>query len=154
MNKIVKNEIAVVENKVTPVIKKSHSKKVTPVATTAVAPVVNNASVTNKKVSDILSFDDTMSLMSEYHIGSKSKTKNYRIINGGSSIHCLKTKYRIYATTVDFELCENIKSNDLQLLKNDNAVDTKRPHTIICGTTATLKKVFSAISKNALNALS
>lgn len=152
MNKPVKNEIAVVENKVTPV-KKSHSKKVTPVTTTAVAPVVNNASVTNTKVSDILSFDDTMSLMSEYHIGSKSKTKNYRIINGGSSIHCLKTKYRIYATTVDFELCENIKSTDLQLLKNDNAVDTKRPHTIICGTTATLKKVFSAISKNALNAL-
>lgn len=150
MNKTIKNEIAVVENKVTPV-KKSHSKKVTPVTTTAVA-VVNNTSVTNKKVSDILSFDDTMSLMSEYGIGSKSKTKNYRIINGGSSVHCLKTKYRIYATTVDFELCENIKSNDLQLLKNDNMVDVKRPHTIICGTTATLKKVFSAISKNTLNA--
>lgn len=153
MNKTVKNEIMVTEN-VTPVKKSRSTKKVTPVATTAVAPVVNNASVTNTKVSDILSFDDTMSLMSEYGIGSKSKTKNYRIINGGSSIHCLKTKYRIYATTVDFELCENIKSTDLQLLKNDNAVDTKRPHTIICGTTATLKKVFSAISKNALNALS
>lgn len=124
--------------------KKPHNKKVT-----AVAPVTNK-SITNK----LLNFDDTMSLMSDCGIGSKSKTKNYRIMNGGSSIHVLKTKYRIYATTVDFELCENIKSTDLQLLKNDNAVDTKRPHTIICGTTATLKKVFSAISKNALNALS
>lgn len=150
MSNTVKNEIAVVESK--PVVKKSHSKKVTPVTTTAVveSKPVANKSITNK----LLNFDDTMQLMRDCGIGSKSNTKNYRIINGGSSIHVLKTKYRIYATTVDFELCENIKSNDLQLLKNDNAVDTKRPHTIICGTTATLKKVFSAISKNALNALS
>lgn len=145
-NTTVKNELMITDNVTTPVIKTD--KK------TTTAVIKSNSKIENKKVSDILSFDDTMSLMSEYHIGSKSKTKNYRIINGGSSIHCLKTKYRIYATTVDFELCENIKSTDLQLLKNDNAVDTKRPHTIICGTTATLKKVFSAISKNALNALS
>lgn len=154
MNKTVKNETAVVENKVTPV-KKSSSKKVTPV--TAVTPVtttavieskpVENKSITNK----LLSFDDTMQLMHECGIGSKSNTKNYRIMNGGSSIHVLKTKYRIYATNIDFELCSNLKSNDIQLLENDNIVDVKRPHTIICNTVDTLKKVFACISKNKLN---
>lgn len=146
-------------NTTTPV-KKSRSKKtsttaVAPVTTTAVvestttavAPVVNK-SVTNK----LLSFDDTMILMNKCGIGSKSKTKNYRIMNGGSSIHVLKTKYRIYATTIDFKLCSNLKSNDIQLLENDNAVDVKRPHTIVCSTVDTLKKIFECISKNALNA--
>lgn len=155
MNK--KNEVAVIETKpVTkkPVIKKS-TKKVAPVTavavvestTTAVKPVANT-SVTNK----LLNFDDTMILMNKCGIGSKSHTKNYRIINGGSSIHVLKTKYRIYATTIDFDLCASIKSSDIQLLKNDNIVDVKRPHTIVCSTVDTLKKVFECISKNTLNA--
>lgn len=150
MSNTVKNEIAVVESK--PVVKKSHSKKVTPVTTTAVveSKPVANKSITNK----LLNFDDTISLMSEYGIGSKSHTKQYRIINGGSSIHVLKTKYRIYMTTIDFELCSNLKSNDIQLLENDNIVDSKRPHTIICDTVDALKKVFECISKNKLNALS
>lgn len=150
MNKTVKNEVAVVE--------KSRSKKVTPVTpvtttavvestTTAVKPVANK-SITNK----LLTFDETMQLMTECGIGSKSHTKNYRIMNGGSSIHVLKTKYRIYATTIDFMLCSDLKSNDIQLLENDNIVDMKRPHTIICGTVDALKKVFECINKNTLNA--
>lgn len=153
--------------KTTTPVKKSRSKKVTPVTavapvtpvtpvtttavvestTTAVKPVANK-SVTNK----LLSFDDTMSLMSECGIGSKSKTKNYRIMNGGSSIHVLKTKYRIYMTPIDFELCGKLKTSDIQLLENDNAVDVKRPHTVICSTVDTLKKVFECISANKLNA--
>lgn len=157
MNK--KNEVAVIETKpVTkkPVIKKS-TKKVAPVTAVAVVEnvttsVANNA-VTNKPVKNLLlTFDETMQLMSECGIGSKSHTKNYRIINGGSSIHVLKTKYRIYATTIDFDLCASIKSSDIQLLKNDNIVDVKRPHTIVCSTVDTLKKVFECISKNTLNA--
>lgn len=154
MNKNVKNEVTIVESK--PVIKKS-TKKVEP--TTAVAVVENvttsvaNNAVTNKPVKSLLlNFDDTMQLMRECGIGSKSNTKNYRIINGGSSIHVLKTKYRIYATTIDFNLCNNLKSNDIQLLENDNIVDSKRPHTIVCSTVDTLKKIFECISKNALNA--
>lgn len=142
-------------NTTTPVAKKTRNTKK---STTAVAPVTTTAVVESKPVANksitnkLLNFDDTMKLMNECGIGSKSHTKNYRIMNGGSSIHVLKTKYRIYATTIDFELCNNLKSNDIQLLENDNIVDTKRPHTIICGTVDTLKKVFECISKNALNA--
>ena len=154
MNK--KNEVAVIETKpVTkkPVIKKS-TKKVAPVAVVenATTPVANNA-VTNKPVKSLLlNFDDTMQLMRECGIGSKSNTKNYRIINGGSSIHVLKTKYRIYATQIDFELCGKLKTSDIQLLENDNAIDTKRPHTIVCNTVETLTKIFKCISANKLNA--
>ena len=150
MNKTVKNE-----NEITVIKSKSVAKKPTKntTNTTAVA-VVNNTDFTNKSVkSKLLTFDETMSLMTECGIGSKSKTKNYRILNGGSSIHVLKTMYRIYMTSIDFELVSQIANcNDLQLLKNDNAVDSKRPHTIICITTDTLKKVFGALKKNALNA--
>lgn len=142
-NTTVKNEIAPV--------KKSVVKKTTP-KTTPVA--VKNNEVVNKSVKHLLlTFDETMQLMNECGIGSKSNTKNYRIMNGGSSIHVLKTMYRIYMTSIDFELVSQIANcNDLQLLKNDNAVDSKRPHTVICTTVETLKKVFSAMKKNALNA--
>lgn len=155
----VKNEVAVIEPK-KPVAR--NRKKVepttTPVATTKIAvvenatPVVKNTDISNKSVKNvILSFDETMSLMSEYGIGSKSHTKQYRIMNGGSSIHVLKTKYRIYMTTIDFELCGKLKTSDIQLLKNDNVVDEKRPHTVICTTVDTLKKIFKCISANKLN---
>ena len=147
MNKTVKNEIAV-----TTTTKKSTKN------TTAVA-VVNNTDLTNKSVkSKLLNFDETMQLMTESGIGSKSKSKNYRIINGGSSIHVLKTMYRIYMTNIDFELCSNLKSlntNDnivIELLKNDNSTDEKRPNTVLIHSTDALKKVFSALKKNALNA--
>ena len=152
-----KNTTTLATTNTTTPVKKSRSKKtpstaVAPVTTTAVvestATAVANKSITNK----LLSFDDTMSLMNKCGIGSKSHTKNYRIMNGGSSIHVLKTKYRIYATTIDFELCNNLKSNDIQLLKNDNAIDSKRPNTIVCNTVDALKKVFECISKNTLNA--
>lgn len=149
MNKTVKNEneITVIKSKSVANAKKSTKN------TTAVA-VVNNTDLTNKSVkSKLLNFDDTMTLMNECGIGSKSHTKNYRILNGGSSIHVLKTMYRIYITPIDFELVSQIANcNDLQLLKNDNAVDSKRPHTVLIHTTDALKKVFGALKKNALNA--
>lgn len=132
------------------------AKKVT--KSTAVA-VVNNTDLTNKSVkSKLLSFDETMQLMIDSGIGSKSKTKNYRILNGGSSIHVLKTMYRIYMTTIDFEYVKNLKSLNtddnkvIELLQNDNAVDEKRPHTVLIYTTDTLKKVFTCLSHNKLNA--
>lgn len=158
MNKTVKNEVAVIEK---PVVKKSRTKKttvtavapVTPVTTTAVAPVANK-SITNK----LLTFDETMTLMNECGIGSKSHTKNYRIMNGGSSIHVLKTKYRIYMTTIDFEYVKHLKSLNtddnvvIELLQNDNSVDEKRPHTVLVHTTNALKQVFTSLSHNVLNA--
>ena len=79
-------------------------------------------------------------------------------MNGGSSIHVLKTMYRIYMTTIDFEYVKNLKSLNtddnkvIELLQNDNAVDEKRPHTVLIHTTDTLKKVFTCLSHNKLNA--
>lgn len=143
MNKTIKNEIAPV--------KKSVVKKTTP-KTTAVAVVKNNK-VVNKSVKHLLlTFDETMQLMNDCGIGSKSQTKNYRIMNGGSSIHVLKTMYRIYMTPIDFELVSSIKSDDIKLLLNDNIVDVKRPHTVTCTSTNALKQIFECISKNKLNA--
>lgn len=161
MNKNVKNEIMVTEN-VTPVKKSRSTKKSTSVTNTTavvenVTPVANSA-VSNKPISKLLNFDDTMQLMTECGIGSKSKTKNYRIMNGGSSIHVLKTKYRIFMTTIDFEYVKHLKSlnNDdnvvIELLQNDNIVDEKRPHTVLVHTTDALKQVFISLSHNALNA--
>lgn len=150
MNKTVKNEVAVIESKS---VTKTRNPKNTKSNTTAVA-VVNNTDLTNKSVkSKLLNFDETMQLMIDCGIGSKSHTKQYRIVNGGSSVHVLKSMYRIYMTSIDFELVSQIANcNDLQLMKNDNVVDEKRPHTVICTTVETLKKVFNAMKKNALNA--
>ena len=151
MKKTTTNNNATVNNEVVKVATKPVTKTSTK-NTTAVA-IVNNTDLTDKSVkSKLLNFDETMQLMNECGIGSKSKTKNYRIMNGGSSIHVLKTMYRIYATNIDFDLCSNLKSNDIQLLKNDNVIDTKRPHTIVCSTVDTLKQIFECISKNKLNA--
>ena len=158
MNKTVKNEVAVVENKVTPV-KKSRSKKT---STTAVAPVTTTAVVESKPVANksivnkLLSFDDVMQLLTDYHIGSKPTTKKiYRIINGESSLHVLQKFYRLYATDIDYQLCEPLNdknNNDIEFKFNDNIGDNKRPHTILIYTTDMLKKVLSCINKNKLNA--
>lgn len=146
MNKTVKNEITVTPVKKS-VVKKS-TKKVAPVTTAA-----KNNEVVNKSVKRLLlTFDETIQLMNECGIGSKSNTKNYRIMNGGSSIHVLKTMYRIYMTPIDFELVSSIKSDDIKLLINDNIVDVKRPHTVTCTSTNALKQIFECISKNKLNA--
>lgn len=151
MNKTVKNEVAVIKSK--SVAKTRNTKN-----TTAVA-IVNNTDLVNKSVkSKLLTFDETMQLMVDCGIGSKSKSKQYRIMNGGSSIHVLKTMYRIYMTNIDFELCCNLKSLNtddctvIELLKNDNSVDEKRPNTVLIHSTDALKKVFNALKKNALNA--
>lgn len=143
-----KNEIAVTTAK-----KVTKSTK----TTTAVA-VVNNTDLVNKSVkSKLLNFDETMQLMTACGIGSKSKTKNYRIMNGGSSIHVLKTMYRIYMTNIDFEYIKNLSSLNtddntvIELLKNDNSVDEKRPNTVLIHTTDVLKQVFMQLSHNVLN---
>lgn len=142
-----KNEIAV-----------TTAKKVTK-STKNTTAVVNNTDLVNKSVkSKLLNFDETMQLMIECGIGSKSKSKNYRIMNGGSSIHVLKTMYRIYMTNIDFEYVKHLSSLNtddkvvIELLKNDNAVDEKRPNTVLIHSTDALKKVFNALKKNALNA--
>lgn len=147
-----KNEVAKVATKP---VTKTNTKNTTAVA----VAVKNNTDLVNKSVkSKLLNFDETMQLMTECGIGSKSKTKNYRILNGGSSIHVLKTMYRIYMTNIDFELCSSLKSlntNDnavIELLKNDNIRDEKRPHTVLIHSTDALKKVFNAMKKNTLNA--
>lgn len=151
MMKKTTNNNATVKNEVAPV------KKTTP-KTTAVA-VVNNTDLTNKSVkSKLLTFDETMQLMIDCGIGSKSKSKNYRIMNGGSSIHVLKTMYRIYMTNIDFDLCRNLKSLNtddnivIELMKNDNSCDEKRPNTVLIHNTDVLKKVFTCLSHNKLNA--
>lgn len=147
------NELVPVETvdnkKLAPVVAASKKSVAAKAKKSVVA--VDNATATNKKVSAILSFDDTMALMQKCGIGSKSHTKNYRIMNGGSSIHVLKTMYRLYVTGVDFDNCKNLKSSDLQLLENDNAVDVKRPHTIVCRSVDTLKSVFNALALNTAN---
>lgn len=133
------------------------AKKATKSNTVAVTK--NNTDLTNKSVtSKLLNFDETMQLMLACGIGSKSKSKNYRIMNGGSSIHVLKTVYRIYMTNIDFECVKNLSSLNtdanvvIELLKNDNSVDEKRPNTVLIHTTAVLKQVFMQLSHNALNA--
>lgn len=144
-----KNEVAVTTAK-----KVTKSTK----TTTAVA-VVNNTDLTNKSVkSKLLNFDETMQLMTACGIGSKSKSKNYRIMNGGSSIHVLKTMYRIYMTNIDFDYVKHLQSLNtdtstvIELLKNDNAVDEKRPNTVLVHSTDVLKQVFTSLSHNVLNA--
>ena len=132
------------------------TKSVTKTKNTTAVAVVNNTDLTNKSVkSKLLNFDETMQLMNTYNIGSKSQTKQYRIINGQSSLHVLKSFYRLYATPIDYQLCTplNDKNNkNIEFKLNDNDNDSKRPHTILIYTTEMLKKVFECISKNKLNA--
>ena len=111
-------------------------------------PVKTNETKTNK----LYSFNEVMKLFDEYKIGSKSKTQNYRIMNGGSSLHVLKREYRLYATSVDFNSISDKKLNDVKCIENDNARDTLRPHTITMTSNNALVEVLKILALNKLNA--
>ena len=93
-----------------------------------------------------------MKLFDEYNIGSKSKTQNYRIINGGSSLHVLKREYRLYATSVDFNAISDKNINDVKCVENDNACDKNRPHTITMTSNNALVEVLKILALNKSNA--
>ena len=110
-------------------------------------PVANT-----EKVNKLYSFDEVMKLFDEYNIGSKSKTNNYRIINGGSSLHVLKREYRLYATSVDFNAISDKKLDDVKCVENDNVCDKNRPHTITMTSNNALVEVIKILALNKLNA--
>ena len=105
-----------------------------------------------EKVNKLYSFDEVMKLFNEYKIGSKSKTNNYRIMNGGSSLHVLKREYRLYATSVDFNAISDKKLNDVKCIENDNVCDKLRPHTVTITNNQSLIEVLKILALNKLNA--
>ena len=110
-------------------------------------PVANT-----EKVNKLYSFNEVMKLFDEYNIGSKSKTNNYRIINGGSSLHVLKREYRLYATSVDFNAISGKNIIDVKCVENDNKRDTIRPHTVTITSNNSLIEVLKILALNKLNA--
>ena len=129
----------------------SETKSTKPVETKTAKtakPVKTNTEKTNK----LYSFNEVMNLFSEYNIGSKSHTNGYRVINGGSSLHVLKSQYRLYATNDDFNAINNAKLDDVKCIENDNAVDKKRPNTITMTTNNALVEVLKVLALNKLNA--
>ena len=119
-----------------------------PVETKSTKPVKTNETKTNK----LYSFNEVMKLFDEYKIGSKSKTQNYRIMNGGSSLHVLKREYRLYATSVDFNAISGKNINDVKCVENDNKRDTLRPHTVTITSNSSLVEVLKILALNKLNA--
>ena len=111
-------------------------------------PVKTNTEKTNK----LYSFDEVMKLFDEYKIGNNSNTKNYRIINGGSSLHVLKREYQLYATSVDFNAISGKNINDVKCVENDNKRDTLRPHTVTITSNNSLIEVIKILALNKLNA--
>ena len=111
-------------------------------------PVKTNETKTNK----LYSFDEVMKLFDEYKIGNNSNTKNYRIINGGSSLHVLKHEFRLYATGVDFNAISGKNINDVKCVENDNKRDTLRPHTVTITSNNSLIEVIKILALNKLNA--
>ena len=121
-------------------------------------PVVTKTAKTEKpvanteKVNKLYSFDEVMKLFDEYKIGSKSKTQNYRIMNGGSSLHVLKREYRLYATGVDFTAISDKNITDVKCVENDNNCDKLRPHTVTMTSNNALVEVLKILALNKLNA--
>ena len=122
-------------------------------------PVVTKTAKTEKpvktnetKINKLYSFDEVMKLFDEYKIGSKSKTQNYRIMNGGSSLHVLKREYRLYATSVDFNAISDKKLNDVKCIENDNSNDKNRPHTITITSNSSLIEVLKILALRKSNA--
>ena len=142
---VTKNVTSETKSTVKPVEKPVATK---PVETKSTKPVKTNT----EKVNKLYSFDEVMKLFNEYKIGSKSKTQNYRIMNGGSSLHVLKREYRLYATSVDFNAISDKKLNDVKCIENDNARDTLRPHTITMTSNNALVEVLKILALNKLNA--
>ena len=119
-----------------------------PVETKSTKPVKTNT----EKVNKLYSFDEVMNLFNEYKIGNNSNTKNYRIINGGSSLHVLKHEFRLYATSVDFNAINGKNITDVKCVENDNKRDTIRPHTVTITNNQSLIEVLKILALNKLNA--
>ena len=119
-----------------------------PVATKTEKPVKTNETKTNK----LYSFDEVMKLFNEYKIGNNSNTKNYRIINGGSSLHVLQREFRLYATNDDFSAISDKNINDVKCVENDNKRDKIRPHTVTITSNNSLIEVIKILALNKLNA--
>ena len=146
-----KNVTSETKSTVKPVEKPVATKTEKPVATKPVEkstkPVANT-----EKVNKLYSFDEVMKLFNEYKIGNNSNTKNYRIINGGSSLHVLKHEFRLYATSVDFNAISGKNINDVKCVENDNKRDTLRPHTVTITSNNSLIEVLKILALNKLNA--
>ena len=113
---------------------------------------VKTKTANTEKTNKLYSFNEVMNLFSEYNIGSKSHTNGYRVINGGSSLHVLKSQYRLYATNDDFNAINNAKLNDVKCIENDNAIDKKRPNTVTITSNTSLVEVIKLLALNKLNA--
>ena len=145
-----KNVTSEIKSTVKPV-EKSTKPVEKPVATKTAKtekPVKTNETKTNK----LYSFNEVMKLFDEYKIGSKSKTQNYRIMNGGSSLHVLKREYRLYVTSVDFNAISDKKLDDVKCVENDNVCDKLRPHTVTITNNQSLIEVIKILALNKLNA--
>ena len=140
-----KSTVKPVEKSTKPVEKPVATK---PVETKSTKPVKTNETKTNK----LYSFDEVMKLFNEYKIGSNSNTKQYRIINGGSSLHVLRREFRLYATNDDFNAVSDKNINDVKCDKNDNKRDTIRPHTVTITNNNALVEVLKILALNKLNA--
>lgn len=153
---VTKNVTSETKSTVKPVEKPVATKTEKPVATkpveTKTAKTEKPVKTNTEKVNKLYSFNEVMKLFDEYKIGSKSKTNNYRIINGGSSLHVLKREYRLYATSVDFNAISDKKLNDVKCIENDNARDTLRPHTVTMTSNNALVEVLKILALNKLNA--
>ena len=134
---------------VTKTVETKTAKTEKPVAVKPVEkPVKTNETKTNK----LYSFNEVMKLFDEYNIGSNSNTKSYRIINGGSSLHVLQREFRLYATNDDFNAISGKNISDVKCVKNDNARDKNRPHTITITNNNSLIEVIKVLALNKLNA--
>ena len=147
-----KNVTSETKSTVKPVEKPVVTKTEKPVATKPVKKSTKPVETNTEKVNKLYSFDEVMKLFDEYKIGSKSKTNNYRIINGGSSLHVLKREYRLYATSVDFNAISDKKLNDVKCVENDNVCDKLRPHTVTMTSNNALVEVLKILALNKLNA--
>ena len=142
-----KNVTSETKSTVKPVEKPVATKPVKKSVEKSTKPVANT-----EKVNKLYSFDEVMKLFDEYKIGNNSNTKNYRIINGGSSLHVLKHEYRLYATSVDFNAISGKNINDVKCVENDNKRDTLRPHTVTITSNNSLIEVIKILALNKLNA--
>ena len=148
----VKNVTSETKSTVKPVEKPVETKTEKPVATKPVEKSTKPVKTNTEKVNKLYSFDEVMKLFDEYKIGNNSNTKNYRIINGGSSLHVLKHEFRLYATGVDFNAISGKNITDVKCVENDNKRDTIRPHTVTMTSNNALVEVLKILALNKLNA--
>ena len=143
----VKNVTSETKSTVKPVEKPVATKPVKKSVEKSTKPVANT-----EKVNKLYSFNEVMKLFDDYNIGNNSNTKNYRIINGGSSLHVLKHEFRLYATNDDFNAISGKNINDVKCVENDNKRDKIRPHTVTITNNQSLIEVLKILALNKLNA--